>query len=97
MFWKILVTHFLVGFGNQNNNKKQQQSFLGYVLVHGCSQRKEYWIVSVDSCSQTKNAMGFCSTSLKGKEPTELSLCNILVYGTLVQFAIITGTFWPAG
>jgi len=34
---------------------------------------------------------------LKGKEPTELSLCNILVYGTLVQSAIITGTFWPAG
>jgi hypothetical protein len=93
MFWKILGTHFGMGFANKNSNKV----FLGYELVQGCSQRRQYSVMSIDCDSQTKNATRFCSMSLKGKEPTALSLGNILVYGTLVQSSIITGTFWPAG
>lgn len=93
---EITWNSFWCGF-RDSKHQQQKQSILGYELVQCCSQRRKYWIASVDCDSQTKNAMRFCSVSLKRKEPTALSLRNILVHGTLVQSAIITGNFWAAG
>jgi hypothetical protein len=53
----------LVSVSPIKTTKNQQQSSLGYVLIQACSQRRQYWIVSVDCERQTKNAMGFCSVT----------------------------------
>jgi hypothetical protein len=48
-------------------------------------------------CPNKERYKGYCTISLKGLERAAFSLGNILVYGTLVRPAIITGNFWPAG